>query len=62
MCDVLTNRDTDFTRCYFFHSETAAKYMEVVPEVLSFINDKANRTSKTIRHMAIKGFSSNLNS
>lgn len=34
--------------------DTAAKYMEVVPQVLSFITGEDNRTSKTIRHMAVK--------
>lgn len=34
--------------------EIAAKYMEKVPEVLSFVDDGANRTSKTIKHLAVK--------
>lgn len=34
--------------------ETAAKYMENVPEVLSFVSANENRTSKTIKHLAVK--------
>ena len=35
-------------------AETAAKYMDTVPEVISFISKDDTRTSKTIRHLAIK--------